>query len=55
MLPHRQRVNATGRPQAHPLQKCVAALRVLSNGEAADRPDEYVRLSNSTTNAAIKS
>jgi len=51
----RQRVNATGRPQAHPLQKDVAALRVLGNGVAADRPDEYVRLSKSTTNAAVKS
>jgi len=50
----RQRVNATGRPQAHPLQNVVAALRVLGNGEAADRPDEYVRLSKSTTNAAVK-
>jgi len=50
-----QRVNATGRPQAHPLQKVVAALRVLSNGEAADRPDENDRLSKSTTNAAVKS
>jgi len=51
----RQRVNATGRPQAHPLQKVVAALRILSNGEAADRPDQYVRLSKSTTNAIVKS
>jgi len=51
----RQRVNATGRPQAHPLQKVVAVLRVLGNGEAADRPDEYVRLLRSTTNAAVKS
>jgi len=51
----RQRVNATGRQQAHPLQEVVAALRVLGNGEAADRPDEYVRFSKSTTNAAVKS
>ena len=50
----RQRVNDTGRTQAHPLQKFVAALRVPSNGEAADRPDEYVRLSNSTSNSAVK-
>jgi len=51
----RQRVNATGRPQAHPLQKVVTALRVLGNGVAADRPDEYVRLSKSTTNADVRS
>jgi len=50
----RQRVNATGRPQALPLQNIVAALRVPGNGEAADRPDEYVRLSKSTTSAAVK-
>jgi len=35
----RRRINATGRPQAHPLQKVVAAFRVLANGEAADRAD----------------
>jgi len=40
-----QRVNSKGRPQAHPRQKFGAALRVLGNGEAADLPDEYVRLS----------
>jgi len=46
-----QRVNVTGRPQAHPVQKFV---RFLSNGEAADSPEEYVRLEKSTTNAALK-
>ena len=51
----RQLVNATGRPQAHRLQTVVASPRVLGNGEAADRPDEYVRLSKSTTNAAVES
>jgi len=40
-----QRINATGRLQAHPLQKVVAAFRVIAYGEAADRADEYVRLS----------
>lgn len=44
----RQRVNATGRPQAHPLQKLVAAFRVLAYGESYDRTDKYVRLSRST-------
>jgi len=41
-------VNATGRLQSHPIQKLVAALRVLGYGEAYDRPDEYCRLSRST-------
>jgi len=34
-----QRNNATGRPQAHPLQKVVAAFRVIAYGEAPDRTD----------------
>jgi len=41
-------VNATGRLQSHPIQKLVAALRVLGYGEAYDRPYEYCRLSRST-------
>jgi len=49
-----QRVNATGRPQAHPLQKLVGAFRVLAYGEAADRPDEYVRLSRTTVAEATR-
>eukprot|EP00168_Porphyra_purpurea_P011004 TRINITY_DN2759_c0_g1_i8.p1 TRINITY_DN2759_c0_g1~~TRINITY_DN2759_c0_g1_i8.p1 ORF type:complete len:248 (-),score=41.62 TRINITY_DN2759_c0_g1_i8:796-1539(-) len=49
----RQRVNATGRPQVHPLQQVFAALRVLGHGESTDRPDEYARLSKSTINAAV--
>jgi len=43
-----QRINATGRLQAHPLRKVVAAFRVIAYGEAPDRTDEYVRLSAST-------
>jgi len=34
-----QRINATGRLQAHPLQKVVAAFRVIAYREAADRAD----------------
>ena len=49
-----QRINATGRLQAHPLQKVVAAFRVIAYGEAADRADEYVRLSRSTVAQATK-
>ena len=49
-----QRVNATGRPQAHLLQKLVAAFRVLAYGESYDRADEYVRLSRSTIARAVQ-
>jgi len=48
----RQSINATGRPQAHALQKLVAAFRVLAYGESYDRADEYVRLSKSTVEVA---
>ena len=49
-----QRVNATGQPQAHPLQKLEAVFRVLAYGESYDRADEYVRLSKSTIARAVK-
>ena len=44
----RRTVNATGRPQAHDIQKVSAALRVLGYGEPFDRSDEYMRLSRSS-------
>jgi len=44
----RRTVNATGRPQAHAIQKVSAALRVLGYGEPFDRSDEYMRLSRSS-------
>jgi len=44
----RRTVNATGRPQAHAIQKVAAALRVLGYGEPFDRADDYCRLSRST-------
>lgn len=47
-----QRPNATGRPQAHPLQKLVAAFRIFAYGESFDSVDEYVRLSKSTVHEA---
>lgn len=50
----KQSVNATGRIQAHPLQKLVAAFRVLAYGEAADRADEYCRISRTTIDLAVK-
>jgi len=48
----RRSVNATGRPQAHAIQKVAAALRVLGFGESVDRADEYCRLSCSTIDDA---
>jgi len=50
----RQSINATGRPQAHALQKLVAVFRVLAYGESFDRENEYVRLSKSTIEVATK-
>lgn len=47
-----RRINATGQPQAYPLQKLVAAFRVLAYGETYDRSDEYTRLSRSTVAVA---
>ena len=49
-----QRINATGRLQAHPLQNFVAAFRVIAYGEAANRSDEYVLLSRSTVAQVTK-
>jgi len=49
-----QRINATGRLQAHPLQEVVAAFRVIAYGEAPDRNDEYVRLSASTIAMCVR-
>lgn len=46
--------NATVQPQAHPLQKVVAAIRMLAGGESCDRVDKYVRLSWSTIAVATK-
>jgi len=51
----RRHCNATGRPQAHPLQKVVAALRALRNRAAADRANKYVRFSKCTINITVKS
>jgi len=49
-----QRVNATGQPRAHPLQKLAVAFRVLAYGESYDRADEYVRLARSKSARAVK-
>jgi len=39
----RRHLNSTSCPQAHQLQKLVAAFRVLAYGHAEDRSDELVR------------
>jgi len=50
----RRSVNATGRLLSHPIQKMVAALRVLGYGESYDRADEYCWLSHSTIAEATR-
>jgi len=49
-----QRINETESPQAHPLQKVVAAFRDIEYGEAPDRTDENVRLSASTIAMSVR-
>jgi len=50
----RQSINATERPRAHDLQKLVAAFCVAAYGGSYNRADEYVRLSNFTTDVSKK-
>jgi len=50
----RQSINATGRPRAHVLQQLVAAFCIAAYGGSYNRADEYVRLSNFTTDVATK-
>jgi len=50
----RRSINATGRLQSYPIQKLLAALRVLGSWEPYDRPDEYCRLSPSTIAEATR-
>ena len=49
-----QRINAKGKLQEHPLQKVMASFRVIAYGEAADRADEYVRLSRTVISTSTK-
>jgi hypothetical protein len=39
-----QRVDATNRQGLTPLQKCIAAIRQLANGSAADHLDDYLKI-----------
>ena len=50
----RQSINATRRPRAHVLQKVVAAVCLVAYGWSYNRADEYVWLSNFTTDVATK-
>ena len=49
-----RRPDATGRLSISALQKCTAAMRMLAYGEAADRVDEYLRLSESTARISLQ-
>ncbi|XP_048491558.1 uncharacterized protein LOC104882934 [Beta vulgaris subsp. vulgaris] len=49
-----ERVDAVGRSSLTPLQKCVAAIRLLAYGVAGDIVDEYVRISGYTTIQCLK-
>jgi len=50
----RQSINATGPPRAHVLHKLVAVFCVAAYGGSYNRADEYVRLSNFTSDVATK-
>lgn len=47
--------DALGREGVSPLQKIVAALRMLTYGESADRQDEYAQIGESTARKAFLS
>uniref|UniRef100_A0A0D3A4H0 Nuclease HARBI1 n=1 Tax=Brassica oleracea var. oleracea TaxID=109376 RepID=A0A0D3A4H0_BRAOL len=49
-----QRRDATGRFGLSPLQKCTAAIRLLSYGSAAGVVDEYLRVGESTAISCLK-
>ena len=49
-----QKRNALGRLDVSTLQKCVAAMRMLAYGVAADAYDDYFRLGESTVSECMK-
>jgi len=51
----REKKDALGRKSLSPLQKCIAAIRVLAYGSAADAVDEYLRLGETTTRLCVES
>lgn len=51
---HQKYDRVTGKPGLSPLQKVVAAMRILAYGCASDACDEYVRIGESTANLALE-
>ncbi|XP_074336574.1 uncharacterized protein LOC141673730 [Apium graveolens] len=49
-----QRVDAAGRKDLSPLQKCIAAVRMLAYGVSADAVDDYVRIGESIAVECLK-
>jgi hypothetical protein len=43
------RIDATGRSDLSPLQKCIAVIRMLAYGTSADSVDDYLRIGETTT------
>jgi hypothetical protein len=48
-----RKFDALGKPGLHPLQRVVAALRMISYGVASDAVDEYVRISESSAHESL--
>ena len=49
-----QRIDAVGRKDLSPLQKCTAAMRMLAYGVSADAVDDYVHIGESTAVEGLK-
>ena len=49
-----QKKDSLGRLGLSPLQKCIAVIRVLAYGSAADAVDEYFRLGETTTRKCLE-
>jgi hypothetical protein len=49
-----QRVDAVNRQGLSPLQKCIAAIRQLATGSAADALDEYLKIGETIAMEALK-
>ena len=48
-----QKIDALGKKGLHPLQKVVAAFRILAYGSSYDMVDEYVRISESSASDCL--
>ena len=49
-----RRFDSTNKPGIHPLQRVVAALRMLAYGVAADALDEYIQMSEDSVLLSLK-